>query len=75
MPLSSEEDLPRHSEAFEVPTQGYCAQTYSSPFGERGGQAGVVGQGYSVPENQFDYDTAYHHGNGSAVGLGLYGTR
>ncbi|KAF1349801.1 hypothetical protein BDV97DRAFT_175619 [Delphinella strobiligena] len=72
LPLSSEEDLPRHSEAFEVPTRGYGARTYSSPFGE---QAGVGTQGYSVPENQFDYDTVYHHGDGSAVGLGLYGTR
>lgn len=52
--LSSEEDLGRHSEAFEVPMGGYGAQPDSK---------GAQRQGYAVPEAQFEYDTGYHGGH------------
>lgn len=47
----SDEDLPRNSEAFEVPQQGYGAQASSRR---------MQAEGYALPENQFDYDTGYH---------------
>ncbi|GAB7349378.1 hypothetical protein MBLNU459_g8503t1 [Dothideomycetes sp. NU459] len=56
--LSSDEDLPRQSEAFEVPHRGYGAQPDSKQ---------LQGQGYAVPEAQFAYDTGYHGGHAERV--------
>jgi len=47
----------RPSDAFEVPPVGYGAHITK----------GAQGQGYEVPEGQFDYDTGYHGGHAERV--------
>lgn len=49
----SNDSLARPSDAFEVPSTGYSAQ---------GNRAG-----YSLPESQFDYETAYLGGHAERV--------
>lgn len=48
----------RHSEAFEVPQKGY----FAAPL-----EKNAPGQGYAVPDGQFEYDTGYHGGHAERV--------